>query len=739
MLKPDRAALCVFLNELFRYADSLAFISLRAFRDDVKDKPPLFTEAVRIDDPALVDRIEARAREAANSSHGHVFAPPVATFKTANGAKVEDLAEGVALSVECDRAPSAARGKLIDVLGKPTVTVASGGEWFNPTTKITEPKLHLHWRLTSPARSAAEHGRLREARELAAALTGADRSNISIVHPLRWPGSFHRKNPDKPRIAYILDSVDTEIELGSALGKLRAACPQPQPQSQPTPATSPAQPVALADIIAALAAIPGTDDRAEWIRVGEAVFAASAGADAGFEAWDAWSRKAPTKYGGTEKAWGSFARSPPRRIGFGTLHYLATLADPWWRPPGQKIPPDPSPRPANGGDASAAPPLHAYVPRAFADIPPRRWLHAGHYIRGQVVMTVAPGGYGKTSLVLCNAIEMSVGVGLIGALPSESTLRVAYWNAEDPDEEVERRIAAVCIRHQLSPSTLAGRLFLGSRITGGHRIATLDRAGNVVFDQKLLDVVTAFIGDNAIDCAIFDPLVAFHRVPESDNVAMEETIEAFGRIAEATGCCVELSQHTRKSQGTPGELTADDSRGASAIVYAARSVRVLNRMTASEAELPRIEPEERRHYLRVHRDKTNLAPPGKATWVHLISIDLPNGDKVQAAEPWVYPEPCEGVTADDARWAREEVARKAYRTTPKSPDWFGYALGDHLKLGVGVHGAPRTPGERGNRRRVTAILQAWLDRGVLGRDRRRDGDSRKEFEFFRSGDTEGEE
>src|SRR5262249_37830533 len=145
------------------------------------------------------------------------------------------LAEGVALSVECDQAPAAARAKLITLLGKPTVTVASGGEWFNPTAKQSELKLHLHWRLAVPARSAEEHERLREARELPATLAGADRSTISIVPPLRWPGSWHRKNLAQPRITYILDSTDNELELETALAVLQAACPQPRHSAPPPP------------------------------------------------------------------------------------------------------------------------------------------------------------------------------------------------------------------------------------------------------------------------------------------------------------------------------------------------------------------------------------------------------------------------------------------------------------------------------------------------------------------------
>ena len=55
-------------------------------------------------------------------------------------------------------------------------------------------------------------------------------------------------------------------------------------------------------------------------------------------------------------------------------------------------------------------------------------------------------------------------------------------------------------------------------------------------------------------------------------------------------------------------------------------------MTAEEAELPKIAPEERRHYLRVLRDKTNFAPPGKATWIRLVSVELPNGDSTKPGD-----------------------------------------------------------------------------------------------------------
>jgi hypothetical protein len=382
-------------------------------------------------------------------------------------------------------------------------------------------------------------------------------------------------------------------------------------------------------------------------------------------------------------------------------------------------------------DAKPLPPLlHAYSPRPFSEIPRRQWLHAGHYIRRLVVMTVAPGGWGKTTLILCNAVEMCLALGLLGPAPVGGPLRVAYWNAEDEEEEIERRLAAICIRYDIDPERLRGQLFLGSKITGGRRLAELGKNGKVIFDEPIINQVTQFIGDNRIDCTMFDPLIAFHTVPEGDNIGMEQVIkQGFEPIAIKTNSCVELSQHTRKpGQGQYNEITADDSRGGSSIVNAARSVRILNRMSKEDAQLPKITNEARRLYLRLNRDKVNYTPPEKAMWVHLESVDLPNGDNVQVAAAWDYPQPFDNITVHDMHWMRDEVRRNSYRADSRSGEWVGYALAARLQLDIGTD-ADRTPSQKGDRMRVNAILKGWFDNGVLAKEKRRDEEARKEFDY----------
>jgi hypothetical protein len=124
------------------------------------------------------------------------------------------------LSVECDAHPAEARAKLEALLGPATVIVASGGEWTDPESGEIQDKLHLYWRLATPARTGEEHESLKLARRLAQMIVGADATGVPPVHPLRWPGSWHRKG--KPRLARIVGGDPRrETVLSEALMILR--------------------------------------------------------------------------------------------------------------------------------------------------------------------------------------------------------------------------------------------------------------------------------------------------------------------------------------------------------------------------------------------------------------------------------------------------------------------------------------------------------------------------------------
>jgi hypothetical protein len=217
-LSADPTLIQRFVKALFRHADPSGHVSLRAFRDDANAVFAIESQPLAEGVERLVQRATALATRAARAPHPVVFAPPLASFRQPGRAAEADVQSGLALSVECDRCPAAARQKLEYLLGPATIIVASGGEWTDPETGEIEPKLHLHWRLAEPTRDLTAHLRLKHCRSLAQGLVGADATSNPLVHPMRWPGSWHRKAA--PRLVRILAETDGELDLDEAYERL---------------------------------------------------------------------------------------------------------------------------------------------------------------------------------------------------------------------------------------------------------------------------------------------------------------------------------------------------------------------------------------------------------------------------------------------------------------------------------------------------------------------------------------
>jgi hypothetical protein len=205
-----------FVRALFRYASPGTFVSLRAFTH-AENKPAGWPFPCVVVGESLNGVIAAATRQATRIANWYtpaVFCPPVCTMASKQQAREVDMAEGLALSVECDQRPNDAHTLLTELLGPPTLVLASGGHWTNPETGEIEDKIHLHWRLREPTRDPKDHRVLKHARDIAAHLVGADYSGTPIVHPLRWAGSWHKK--DQPRLALIIEETDNELELTDA-------------------------------------------------------------------------------------------------------------------------------------------------------------------------------------------------------------------------------------------------------------------------------------------------------------------------------------------------------------------------------------------------------------------------------------------------------------------------------------------------------------------------------------------
>lgn len=296
-----------------------------------------------------------------------------------------------------------------------------------------------------------------------------------------------------------------------------------------------------------------------------------------------------------------------------------------------------------------------------AQIPRREWIYGRHLIRRFMSVTIAPGGIGKSSLVISEALAMASGRDMLGQGAPDHPLTVWTWNLEDPRDEIERRFAAACAHYGIGSAEIDGRLYVDSGRERGLCIGTTDRHGTTIHEPVIDALVDALVM-RGIDVLVVDPFVSSHGVPESDNGAIDAVAKAWGRVAERADCAVELIHHARKLAGA--EVTAESARGAVALVSAARSARVLNRMTDDEAARSGVD--EHRRYFRAFSDKANLAPPAEASdWYRLESVALANGDSVGVVAPWQWPDPMAEATAHDLLAVQRALAGQNAREHPQ--------------------------------------------------------------------------
>jgi AAA domain len=345
-----------------------------------------------------------------------------------------------------------------------------------------------------------------------------------------------------------------------------------------------------------------------------------------------------------------------------------------------------------------------FIWRDPATIPPRAWLYGRHYIRQFLSCTIAPGGWAKSSQLIVEALAMASGRALLGVKPP-SRLRVWYWNGEDPIDEVDRRIEAAMVHFDIKPEDVEGYLFRDSGRKMPIIIATQTRNATVIAVPVAM-AVAATIKQNHIDVMVIDPFVKSHRVTENDNLAIDMAAEQWAAIADLTNCAIEASHHTRKVSG--GDVTVEDSRGASALMSAARVGRVLNRMNQEEASQAGV-VEQRWRYFRNDKageGKANMsAPPEHADWFKLVSVDLGNGDNVGVVTAWQWPSPFEGITVQHLQAAQKAVSEGGpWRAHHLADDWVGKPIAKALNLNLQ---------KAADRVKVRALLATWIENGMF--------------------------
>jgi hypothetical protein len=294
-------------------------------------------------------------------------------------------------------------------------------------------------------------------------------------------------------------------------------------------------------------------------------------------------------------------------------------------------------------------------------IPHRRWLYGTQLIRGFVTLLIAPGGTGKSSLILAMCMALATRRALLGARIHQRC-NAGYLNLEDPQDEVDRRVTALAMRYGITNTDIEGRLFT-SEPDRGVKIAAAGADG----------------------------------------------FSVVRRVARLGDCAVLLAHHVRK--GTVDSIEA--ARGAKALTDSARVGLLLSTMNVEDAKALGVSSEERLQYARLDDAKANMAARApKATWFHLDHVTLdnadeiyPNGDQVVVIEPWEPPNAWDSMSEPDCNVALDRIAAGLpggllYTDTRKGQTarWAGDVLVELFDI---------------TEDQAADVIKTWLKNGVL--------------------------
>ena len=220
---------------------------------------------------------------------------------------------------------------------------------------------------------------------------------------------------------------------------------------------------------------------------------------------------------------------------------------------------------------------------------------------------------------------------------------------------------------------------------------------------------------------IVDPFISSHDAPESDSGAMDLVMKSgWVRVAREGNCAVELCHHTTKADSSSGMATAMSGRGSGAVVFACRSVQVLNPMTHEEAKAAALASPS--GYFSAMDDKQNLTlKTGLRDWYKLESVSLGNGgkgnlashraDNIGVVTRWDWPTQAsftEEVTGEQLQTIKDRLKAGEYRKDAQAKAWAGYAVGEVLGLG-----SSKEAMDGHDRQRISRMLDTWIKDGHL--------------------------
>jgi hypothetical protein len=347
-------------------------------------------------------------------------------------------------------------------------------------------------------------------------------------------------------------------------------------------------------------------------------------------------------------------------------------------------------------------PEEARVSRFIGKTPPeRQWLVKNFLPYGKVAGLVAPGGTGKSQLLLQLAVSVAGGVPFLGLPDAPESGGVLVLAAEDDEEELHRRtyniINFLAMAHRDDEELIrriTKNLYIRSMVAENNLMTVVANGAKEVTHTTYVDrlIRTAEKIQN-LRLIIVDPASRFRGGEE--NAAQDTTrfIEALERLRTATGATVLIAHHTNKSSSLASGQNQNAARGSAAFTDGIRwqmNLQVVSEKRAGSLMLPK---EHRRHYIEAEIVKNNYGPPIEPILLHRED----GGFLVPVEIKTISANTDDGVLAEVVGILRKEMLKDKRYTRTSFEEKFG---GENGPLHIG-------------KTRLRSLLGYWVRSGKL--------------------------
>lgn len=238
---------------------------------------------------------------------------------------------------------------------------------------------------------------------------------------------------------------------------------------------------------------------------------------------------------------------------------------------------------------------------------------------GGLGMLAAPGGTGKSYMLLALASSIAMGKPLLESWPACEPAKVLLFFAEDPPDIVHNRLRYLLqsewVGDAKSRQLLKDNLVVRSLVGEDCIVAAQPQFEKKWYRTEFSTAIEAEATAHNARLIMLDPLRQFHTMDENSSGDMTELLKLMHGIAFRSKAAILFAHHTNKNSSFQGAGDAQQAaRGSSAITDNIRWQGNMVVMQEEEATKYKVHEELRKNYLRLVLSKSNYTQAQGDLW-----------------------------------------------------------------------------------------------------------------------------